>query len=131
MHLRYRKRDDNGDMALLVLDEARRVIGLFNPESPATEVVRLELQPGDMTRYVVWITRLESMVMFSMETPSMCAFERRVGDCSMSPFDRPLCDLNPCTAAILADVANAVFGHDPSYYDFRRSRPKEKFDADE
>ena len=81
----------------------------------------LELQPGDGTRYRLCVTRpavpdphdvmnsdRPDPVVVAMLVPSFCVVELDMRGPRPTAYDTPMCNLNPYTCAIFADVLAAV-----------------------
>ena len=100
----------------------------------------LELQPGDGTRYRLCVTRPAAFdvhdpmnigradpVVVAMLVPSFCVVELDMRGPRPTAYDTPMCNLNPYTCAIFADVlAAVVWSSSERAYDYNDERPAPK-----
>ena len=92
-------------------------------------VFALEMQPGDGTRYHMYVMRASGghIGIVAMDVPRFMVIEVNLDDEGdlVFPHDNPLCAMqSPFTAAIFADVCSAVLrGADQRFYDYKAKRP--------
>jgi len=128
--IRYIKKEPTGDECDDIEHFFRLARDQFIDASGVDgNVFALEMQPGDGTRYHMYVVRASGghLGIVSMNVPRFMVVEVNLDDGGdlVFPYDNPLSMMSsPFTAAIFADVCMAVLrGDSQRFYDYAAKRP--------